>query len=149
MSRPMIALLLAVIVINSGGRSAADQIRSVPEAALLSAPKSFVGQKIRLDRIYCVDPGKAGFVCLKEVDGQYLMVEGLVMGASTPQSIAELLIGGCKGTANLGAERCKMAVEFEVTAAIREMIETDSGSVQRVTLATGVLEFYPTRRAKR
>lgn len=118
------------------------------EARLISDPRSFIGQTVRVEGVYCVDPGsRGGFRCLKQVGGQMLLVNGSVMGAKTAMSMAELLLGDCKGTANLGSSRCLMAIEFEPTAAIKEMIDTDNGSMQRVTIHTGQLEFF--RPAKR
>jgi hypothetical protein len=132
--------LLALLAMLSASTAASGQLR-VTEADILRAPKSYVGQKLRIVDIYCVDPGKGGFLCLKEAQGQILMVDGLVMGPSTSSTMAELLSGGCKGTANLGNARCLMDAEFELTAAAREMVDGPSGSIQRVTLVTGTLEF--------
>lgn len=121
----------------------AQTMAATPEARLISDPRSFIGKAVRVEGIYCVDPGsRGGFKCLKQIGAQLLLVDGSVMGARTPQSIAELLIGDCKGTANLGSSQCLMAIEFEPTAAIKEMVETGNGSRQQVTVHTGQLEFF-------
>ena len=118
----------------------AESTRVPDGRAFLKDPHAFIGKHVRVTSIGCVDPGD-GFLCATRLDGQVLVIQATALGPLTNQSIAESLIGPCKGTANLAARRCRVNALVEVRAVAQEMVDTDEGSVQRVTLQAGVIEM--------
>src|SRR5262245_49822477 len=100
----MLALvMLGVLVIDW----AFAQSKTVSLRQLMDAPMDFIGKSIRLPAMSCVDDPKGGFVCVAQVGGRFLKIDAVVLGAMTVQSIAELLISDCKGTANLDNGQCR------------------------------------------
>jgi hypothetical protein len=110
---------------------------------------TFKNRSIRLSRINCVDPGGAGFLCVAIVDGRAIRIEAFSLGAATAQSIADDLIGACKGTANLQRDKCRFDVIVKPTAISRGMIDTPSGTLSMIEVTAPSIEFIRPEKRRR
>lgn len=134
--------LMALVEIGTGSPTGVR----VSQRQLVDAPKSYVGRKIVLSGIGCVDDAKSGFLCVAIVGGQALRVEAGALGAKTKLEIAERLIGDCKGTANLTRSACRVDAEIEPANAYKDVMETSSGTMPIVVVYSPQIEMYEPRR---
>lgn len=109
---------------------------------LADAPKSYVGRKITVSGIGCVDDPKGGFVCLATVGGQAVRIEATVLGGKTKSPITERLIGDCRGTANLTRPACRVDVEIEATTGYRDVVQTASGTLPVSVLVSPRIDMF-------
>lgn len=138
-------IVLATTLVLAQLGSGPPEGTKVTAKQLIEAPRLYVGQKIVLDGIGCVDPGKTGFVCTAVVSGQALKIEASILGPKTAQGIAERLIGECKGTANLARPKCRVAIEIEPTSSHRDMMETEAGTMPISVVVSPRIEMFRSR----
>lgn len=113
---------------------------------LVDDPRAAIGTDIRVKDISCVDPGGAGFVCVGKVGGQTVRVTADFLGAATPLPIANLLIGDCKGTANLGRRQCRFEIVLKPLRADRTMVELPEGNAPVLAVHSLQIDMFPIRR---
>jgi hypothetical protein len=113
---------------------------------LVDDPRTDVGRRIVVPAIACVDNPKGGFVCVATAAGQALRITATSLGPKTRIDIAERLIRGCKGTANLTRAECRVDAEFELTDTFRDVMDTPNGSMPIVVLYSPQIEMYAPRR---
>ena len=106
------ALAVLAFVAAAGGAQAQTIVSA---CQLLKDPKGYQGQQIVVRGIRCVDPGRDGFVCEAELDGQRLQLNASGLGRGTAHAIAENLIGLCNGAAALAKPTCTFDVAFTPT----------------------------------
>ena len=106
------ALAALALVVAAGGAQAQTIVSA---RQLLKDPKGYQGRAILVRGIRCVDPGRDGFVCEAEPDGQRLQLNASGLGAGTTNAIAENLIGLCNGVVALAKPTCTFDVAFKPT----------------------------------
>lgn len=134
-------ILVAIAVMTAFAGPAASQTR-LPLRAIVDNPRAAIGENVRFGRVACVDPGGAGFICLAKVGGRVLRVKADYLGASSPQSVAELLIGDCKGTINLDNPVCQFDIVIRPKTANKSMVETPAGSFQAVEVYSPQIDMF-------
>lgn len=137
-----VVAVLALAEIGTGTM----QGEPVSAKAVVQAPKDFVGRTIVLPAIPCVDDPKGGFLCIAIVGGQALRIEAGALGARTKLEIAQRLTGDCKGTANLDRSACRFDAEITPRNAMKDIMETPSGSMPLVLIYSGAIELFTPRR---
>jgi hypothetical protein len=99
-------LLLICLIVFTAGPALARGSAETSVRELLDNPKRYIGEIFVVRRIRCIDPGTAGFICEAAEGGRRLRLDGSVLGPITEPTIAEKLIGSCKGMAALARPTC-------------------------------------------
>ncbi|MCJ2077886.1 hypothetical protein MKK68_19940 [Methylobacterium sp. E-016] len=108
------ALAVLVLVTLIGAASGRDDAAVTPRQ-LIANPAKYKGEIVVVRRIRCVDPGGAKFLCEAASGADRLQLNASVLGAITEQSIAEKLVGLCKGQSALTRPACTFDVVLTPT----------------------------------
>lgn len=115
---------------------------------LAENPRDYVGEKVVLPSIGCVNNPKSGFTCAAIVAGQALRIQASALGPKTRIEVAERLTRGCKGTANVTRAECRVDAEIQPTNVDRDTMDTDEGSRPIVLIYSQQIEMYQPKRPK-
>lgn len=121
----------------------------VSQRDLTETPRAYVGKRIVIRGINCVDDPKGGFLCVAIVGGQALRITASALGAKTALPIAERLIGDCKGTANLTRSSCRVDIEIEPTSGVRDVMDTPNGTMPIAVVVAPQIEMYQPAKVRR
>lgn len=133
------AAALAIAILSCAPAFAAERVAL---KTFVDNPQPYMKKLIRLGPINCVnDP--SGFACIGIIDGRALKIDAVGLGIKTPQAIAEKLIGGCKGSANLERNACRFMADFVPQSFRKMMLETDAGSRPAIAVFAQDIDFFP------
>lgn len=133
-----ISLIKAAIAI---ALTATDVLAQATERSLAETPQATIGATFDLPNATCVDPGGAGFVCVKFVGPALLEIRGDYLSIGTPQAIAELLVRTCRGTAQLDNAACRMRVSGRVRSAESRIVEGARGSFPFIRIGIEAIDL--------
>lgn len=140
----MRSIVLALVLVTSGAMA---QTPRVSPGAFLASPEQYRDQPVRLGPMGCIDEPKSTFRCAAQAAGQILVIEGSVLGSATSLRISELLLGPCRGSANLTSPGCQFDVAIVPTAFEKSMIDVGSGTRQRVRVISTQIDMFTASRA--
>ncbi|GEO98051.1 hypothetical protein [Methylobacterium haplocladii] len=144
----MRAFSLSLIAVSWTSLEVAAQDRADLQR-LVDMPDTFIGKRIVVPSVNCVDDPKGGYVCARSVGGQKLRLQAGALGTKTGAKIAERLLGDCKGTANLKRAACRVDAEIEPSRGTRDITETPSGSMPITVIDAPSIEMYEAVSKKR
>ncbi|WP_375465421.1 hypothetical protein [uncultured Methylobacterium sp.] len=130
----------ALAAIDAAG--AAPETTRTEARALLSEGRSYVGRRIRLNNLSCVDSGGAGFVCTAEIDGQILSLTAPVLGVGTIAVISRKLGRDCKGTDKLQRSACRFDVEIKPTSVAKGSVGASGNRRPLVTVFAAEIDLF-------
>ena len=133
-------LACALAAIDAAG--AAPETARVEARALLSDGRGYVGRRIRLNALSCVDSGGAGFVCTAEIDGQVLSLTAPVLGVETVVSVSRKLGRDCKGTDKLQRPTCRFDVEIKPASVAKGSVNASGGRRALVTVFAAEIDLF-------
>lgn len=114
---------------------------------LARKPNAYIGERVQISAIQCIDDPRSGFFCIKSLPGRYLSIRARFMGAFVRQSLVEHLVSACKGSGNLGSELCKFDIEIIPTeGSATTMMKAENGGEIPLTIVRSD-ELYLLRRA--
>ena len=129
-------LYIMLLCVASGSALARNSV-AVTVYDLSANPRTYIGTSIKVHGIRCVDPGKAGFLCVASMGNSSLRVEAPILGPSTALPIAERLIGSCKGQSALNRPECQVDISITPTA-----FEQSEGRSTLTTIYASQIEMY-------
>lgn len=128
--------------------AAIDAAGAAPEAAragartLLSDGRSYVGRRVRVNNLSCVDSGGAGFVCTAEIDGQILSLTAPILGAQTIAAIGRKIGRDCRGTDKLQRPTCRFDVEIKPATVAKGSVNAPGGRRPLVTVFAAEIDLF-------